>query len=451
MKRKEFIFIFLLFFFITAIFFYKTFLHGYVPMAGDLLISEYNPWKTYSYAGYNPGSYPNKAQYFDVIRQMYPWKTFSTNTLKSGHMPLWNPYNFSGAPLLANFQSAVLYPFTILYFFLPNIIAWTILIFLQPFLAGIFTYSFTRKIGLSKIASIFSGICFAFSSFFSVWLEYNTVGHVIVWLPLMLLSVEHLLEKRAYGNTSIRWVIVFIFSLVSSLFAGHIQVFGYICIFLIAYIIFKVTTVSENKKKLFLSFGLLFFITLGIGAIQIIPGLELISFSARSAHSYSDIINKILIQPWQVIMFIVPDFFGNPATRNYWLSDTYVGKVTSIGIVPLFFIFLTFAKWRNLLTRFFLGSIIIILLFVTVNPLTMFLYKVNLPFFSSSSPAMGVILLCFCLSILTGFGIDTYRKEKISLKRFIITSHILIVLFLFLWGIVLFVPRMVHADWVEHF
>src|SRR5207302_5504717 len=135
MKLKEIIYIFLLFFLITSVFFYNTFRHGYVPIPGDLLISEYNPWKTFSYLGYAPGSYPNKAQYFDVIRQLYPWKTLSMSLLKQGTFPLWNPYNFSGAPLFANFQSAILYPLNILYIFFSQSIVWTILVFLQPFLA----------------------------------------------------------------------------------------------------------------------------------------------------------------------------------------------------------------------------------------------------------------------------------------------------------------------------
>src|SRR3989344_9051900 len=104
MNKREFFVVFLILFFVTAIFFYKTFLHGLVSFPGDLLIAEYNPWKTYSYLGYNPGSYPNKAQYFDVLRQLYPWKTLSISQLVSGNIPLWNPYNFSGAPHMANFR-----------------------------------------------------------------------------------------------------------------------------------------------------------------------------------------------------------------------------------------------------------------------------------------------------------------------------------------------------------
>ncbi len=84
---------------LVAIFFYKTILHGYLPFPGDLLVAEYKPWSSYSYLGYNPGSYPNKAQYFDTLRQLYPWKTFVIDEFKKGQVPLWNPHNFSGSAL----------------------------------------------------------------------------------------------------------------------------------------------------------------------------------------------------------------------------------------------------------------------------------------------------------------------------------------------------------------
>ncbi|MBI1919095.1 hypothetical protein HYS29_00720, partial [Candidatus Microgenomates bacterium] len=195
MSKKELLLAILLLALISVFFFYQVFLKGYIPFPGDLLISEYNPWRTYSYLGYNPGSYPTKLQYFDAIRQLYPWQTLVTDILKKGEIPLWNPYSFSGSPLLANFQSAVFYPLNLLYLVLPQIISWTILVMLQPLLAGIFIYLFTREIGLGKIGSFFSAIAFSYSLFMSVFLEYKIIGHTILWLPFSLLFLEKLTKQ----------------------------------------------------------------------------------------------------------------------------------------------------------------------------------------------------------------------------------------------------------------
>jgi len=44
------------------------------------------------------------------LLQFYPWRRFALDAIRSGHLPLWNPYLGNGAPLIANHQSAVFYP-----------------------------------------------------------------------------------------------------------------------------------------------------------------------------------------------------------------------------------------------------------------------------------------------------------------------------------------------------
>ena len=38
------------------------------------------------------------------------WRAFAAASLRSGHLPLWNPFTYGGEPFLAGFQSAVFYP-----------------------------------------------------------------------------------------------------------------------------------------------------------------------------------------------------------------------------------------------------------------------------------------------------------------------------------------------------
>lgn len=417
---------------IVLLFFHQVFLKGYVPFPGDLLISEYNPWKYESYMGYDKGSYPNKAQYFDVIRQIYPWKAFSISELKKGSIPLWNPYNFSGTPLLANFQSAVFYPLSFFYLILPQISTWAILVILQPLLAMLFCFFYSRKIGISFFGSLFSSFSFGFSSFMTVWLEYNTIGHVILWLPLILLSVEHLKEK-----ITIHWVFVFIFSLVFSLFAGHPQIFLYLLIFVTFYAFFlDIAKKNIVRSKFGNTFFVIFliFIALGISSIQLFPGIELLIHAARNSHPYDFFVNKLLIQPWQLAMLFVPDFFGNPATRNYYLSDTYVGKVQSVGIISLFFIFFTLLSKKNPLVKFLLASISVVYILTTLNPISFFLYKIPLPVISSSTPTFLIFISSFCLSILAGFGLDIWMNKKVTKKMLVVTVIVFLFIFSSMFG-----------------
>src|SRR2546421_5959431 len=46
----------------------------------------------------------------DGYRHYLPLHVLAARMLRAGHLPVWNPYTFSGYPLLATNQAAVLYP-----------------------------------------------------------------------------------------------------------------------------------------------------------------------------------------------------------------------------------------------------------------------------------------------------------------------------------------------------
>ncbi len=418
---------------ITTIFFYKTFLFGQIPFPGDLLLAEYKPWQAYSFAGFVPGSIPNKAQYPDTIRQLYPWRTLVTNELKAGKIPLWNPYNFSGTPILANFQSAVFYPLNVLYLLVPQATSWTLLVILQSYLALLFTYGYIRTLSGSKLTSWFGAITYTFSLFSTVWIEYNTIGQVMIWLPLSLFAIEHITKKENRN-----WIIVLVFSQVSALLAGHPQLAAYMIFFTFFYAWFRTRQII---KFVFLSTVL----AIGISAVQIIPGIELSLYAARSAHDFLFIFQKILIQPQQILMAIVPNLFGHPATRTYWPADTFVGKATYIGIIPLFFLLAAF-RLKTQIIKFFSIAALFILILMTANPITFFLYKLNIPLFSSSSPTLMGFLFAYCLAILASLGLDAWIKEKHSVQKLAHRSLTVLIFFILIWISFKFSPHAATAQ-----
>ncbi len=407
MAKKEWIFIIVTVSALILLFFHQTIFWGRVPFPGDILVSDFQPWRSTSYLGYGAGGIPNKAQYPDTIRQMYPWKTAVLDALKQGKLPLWNPYNFSGSPLLANFQSAALYPAGFLYLILPQVTAWTILIIMQPLLAFLFTYFFARKLGMGKLASTLSAISYGFSGFMSVWLEYNTISHVVLWLPLILLSIEHLAQKPHRG-----WLAVLIACHSVSLLAGHPQVYAYLSFYALLYGLFRM-----SRSMWPYLFGATF-LGIGIAAIQVIPGIELITQAARSPHDPGNLFAKILIHPGQLLALPFPNIFGNPATRTYWPTDTFIGKVTTIGLVPLFF-FLSTLRRKDTVSKWFVLASAAVVILITSNPITQILYRVPIPLFTSSSPTLMSFLLAFSLALSCGLGLDYWITDKHSVKKLI--------------------------------
>src|SRR3990167_11115072 len=170
------------------------FLNNLIPFSSDYLVNFFPPWSSYQELA---SPVKNNAMP-DIITQIYPWKKLVVESLRSGQIPLWNPYSFSGSPHLANYQSAVFSPFNILFFIFSNIDAWTILVLLQPLLAGLFTYLFARSLKIINIGSLIAAISFMFSGFMTTWMGYATLGYAILFLPLALFAIQKVFETKKF-------------------------------------------------------------------------------------------------------------------------------------------------------------------------------------------------------------------------------------------------------------
>ncbi len=426
---------------VCLLFFYKTIFGGQVPFPGDLLLAQYAPWRHVSYDGFVAGSVPSKDQYFDVLRELYPWRTQVIDAVKHKTFPLWNPYNGSGAPLLANFQSQVFYPFSFVYYIFPQITAWTIMTILQPVLGTLFMYLFATEIGLTSVAGMLVAILFNFSSFANVWIEFTTIWHVILWIPFLLFLIERGIKQK---TLSLGQQALFIGGLFSAMTGGHPQDFINSFLFICIYTLARVYTQKEwdwKEKRSFIIHPILFIFTIPffLGAIQLFPTIELYRNSARVTHDYAVVVQNMLIQWWQLPLLAVQEFFGNPATRSSVTGD-YVGKTLSIGVVGFFLIVTTlFAKTKSWYITFFSWTSIAILLLTVRTPFSELFYTYPLPILSTGTPTRILFLLMFSFSLLAGFGFDAlWKAKKIPNKALITTWSIWAIL----WMVVVFHPTL---------
>src|SRR5262249_45019358 len=140
--------------------------------------------------------------------------------VRAGRLPLWNPYQLSGMPFIANDESAFFYPLQLLGLLLPlsaglqfSLVAGTVVV-------GLGMYQYLRTIGLRRPVACFGGVTFMLSGFFVVWLGYPQAASA-TWLPWILLCCERLLQRRGH---QLRWIAGLALTVAFCLFAGHIQV-----------------------------------------------------------------------------------------------------------------------------------------------------------------------------------------------------------------------------------
>lgn len=418
---------------VVFIFFFPVF-KGYVPFPGDALVDE-NPYKTVSFLGYAPSGYPNKAQGADVAREIYPWRYYSVNEFKNGILPFWNPHNFSGNPQISNLQTGFFYPVNFLYLILPFNISWTIIIMLQPFLAGIFMYLFLSKgLKLNKFPSLIGGIAFAFSSYMIVWIEYGNIGSTLLWLPLALLFTKRFYERV----TTLNFLsLVIILSL--SILAGYVQGVFYIYIICFLYFLFllKFGGIKTLSYKKIFAFSVSLFLPLIITFFQIYPTFVLFLNSTRGNYSLLQISNNLLpIQYWLTIL--VSDFFGNPATRSYWIDGTYIERVMYPGVAISFFAFYGLFNAKRIEKKFFIILSGLSLIIATNLPGIKFFYLLPIPVISTTVPTRELSVFIFCIIILGAIGLDYWLNAK-NYKTKLTFGFILI--YILIWILVFLLPK----------
>lgn len=407
---------------VSIIFFWQFFFKILLPIPSDTIIGLYNPYRDL-YAKDYPRGIPFKNSLItDSVRQQYPWRELVISDIKKLEIPSWNPYSFSGSPLIGNFQSAAFYPLNILFFILPFYFSWSFLIYFQVILSLIFTYLYLKNLKLSNTSSIFGSISFSFSGFFISWLEWGTVIQTALWLPLILLSIDKIIQKKNKW-----WNLIFIVTLSSSLLAGHAQTFFYILIVSAFYILFRSW---EIKKPSFILKFLFLLIPIGLLTLpQTVPFLKFVSLSARDVDQNYTTAGWFI--PYQnLIQFIVPDFFGNPSTLNYWGIWNYAEFIGYIGILPLILAFYAISRKKENL--FFILLIIVSLLFALPNPISALPFKVGIPFISSAQPTRLIFIIDFSLSILSAFGMEKLmqrRSKKILISVLGLIGLILAILF----------------------
>ena len=432
---------------ISLFFFWPFIVKGKIPIPADTIVGMYHPWRDVVWDGFTSGVPFKNPLITDPVRQQYVWKELAIEQYKKLQWPLWNPYTHSGMPLLANFQTAAFYPANLLFFIFNFKTTWGIFILLQPILASLFMYYYLKNIGLKKTASGFGGLVFAFCGFFVAWMEWGNIGHTLLWLPLILLSIEKLLKKQ-----SKLWSLILVISLASSFFAGHLQTSFYVILFSAVYLIFKLLVSKKRIKfKDYSLFLILYFIFFLITSVQWLPTMQLIFNSARNIDITQVLQRNNWFLPYKhLIQLIVPDFFGNPTTGNYWSEWNYGEFVSFIGVIPLFFVI--YSLWnlkKNKFVCFFSLTCLFFLLLALPTPLAKLPYFLKLSFISSAQPSRILCLVDFCLAVLAAIGLNYFIILKNQTKKLIITavflSAVIILLWLFCFNASLLFPE---APWL---
>jgi hypothetical protein len=157
----------------------------------------------------------------DLVLFFEPARRFAVSELQAGRLPMWNPYEYAGAPFIWPKFS----PFLALECCTasPVILAWGQM--LAAIVAGLGAYSFFRRVaGVSFWPATFAAWCYPITAFFIYWLGFP-INLSVYWLPWELLAV-HIVTQNARARAIAGLAIVTSLVLVSGHpdFAGQVLI-----------------------------------------------------------------------------------------------------------------------------------------------------------------------------------------------------------------------------------
>jgi hypothetical protein len=223
----------------------------------------------------------------DLFLYFLPMTRTVYGALASGRVPLWNPDQFCGTPLLATLQVGTFYPPHLLYLFLPMPGAMAVSAVLHLLAATGFAYALARALELEVPAAAVAGIAFGLSGCLLAASFFPNYQEASAWLPAGLLALGQLARRAAAGRPiGSGWLLLWCAAEAFPMLAGHAQLWLLFNYAWAAAVIYLAAAAAFHGGR---GAALRFLLVVGAGAVlglaltavQLLPTLELTLASVR--------------------------------------------------------------------------------------------------------------------------------------------------------------------------
>jgi hypothetical protein len=137
----------------------------------------------------------------DFSDQFIFFQEYQHRAAEHGRFPTWNPFIYMGQPFHADGQSAMLYPFDWIYFFVDSDSARGWMAILRLWVSGASLFCLLRKLDLAPSAAFTGGAVWMFCSFNMHWLAWPQ-SNASLWMPVLMLVVDFLLVAPSVKHTA---------------------------------------------------------------------------------------------------------------------------------------------------------------------------------------------------------------------------------------------------------
>lgn len=353
--------------------------------------------------------------------QFVPWREYAFDLLRSGALPLWNPYNGAGSPLLANYQSALLYPLNWSGFVLPLAWSMSLTAVLHLFIAGWGMWMFTGRLGIAELGRGVSALAFGLTSYLVARLgTYPTIS-TAAWIPWVMWAALGVLTRLSRRDAA--WLGLFVGL---QLLAGHAQTAWYSLLLTVVFSFWWCLSHRPVRWLPLIVVLLALGLGVGIAALQLLPTAELLAQSQRSGGADYEFVVNYSYAPARIFNLISPNFFGNPGDGSYITKGkgAFFEDAVYVGLIPLMASLVAGANWiwgklrRSVRPSYYMSVpfwiAVVVFAFVIAfgnhSPVFPFLYD-HVPTFNMfQAPVRWHIWTVFGLSVLAGIGVSAWGR-----------------------------------------
>lgn len=362
----------------------------------------------------------------DLTWFYYPCHQFAASEWLAGRIPLWDPYQYTGIPFLADTHGRVFYPLSALFLSpLSPSFELASFILIHYSLAAVFTFFLARSLSLSRVAATLAALAYGFGGFLMAQVPNLNIMSGAAWLPLLVYAAIQTTRKRS-------WLVAMLAGLALTLqiFTAQPQIILYSLLTVAGYALYRLCAdffprSSSHRYDLgyALQTGLLVVVMVTTGLLaaapQLLPTLELQQLSSRSQERGFDFLTRNSLPPIQLLNLLLPSVFGNNVTG--FKGDPFQEDFVYAGFLPLLLTLFSWGQRRRRDAPFFFMLLLAAVLLSLGRYTPLYYYVIQyLPGISLFRiPSRWLMVINLALAILAGLGLETVLNKGLSRRSLV--------------------------------
>ena len=345
----------------------------------------------------------------DDLIQSFGLSVLSAQIISHGHLPLYDPYLWSGSPLLGAANAHALLPTTLLFTFLPHLAAWVVAEALTLWAGAVGCFVLLRRNGCRTLSAALGAASFGLGGYVSsqiVHIDFVSAAASLAW---SLVALDGIAMDPAHRRPA--WALLLAVAVACVALSASPDIVIDAVVVLVFYGL-HLFGAARGRRGAFLAWAGAGAVTgLLASAVQWLPTADFLRVSERAQASYA-FASSGSVSPAELLVSVVPHVLGGgplglktyAGPYNLAEIDAYGGVLSLVAIAALA------ARWRGdgawrWRVWYLVGGLGVLLALGAHTPLERLL--VRLPLVGEQRlPSRALVLFALASSMLLGFWVE---------------------------------------------